>query len=370
MKICFLAMRGHGILGASEAEIAGGAETQQFLLGSELIRRGHQVSFVTVADRDILTASGFEVFASRERRGGIRGLRFIYPRGYSIFRALERADADIYYHRTAGADAGLLAIYCRFVGKPMIFSVASDYDCSRKTLLVHQKLDVLLNEFAVRWATEVVLQKEEQLRMLQTNYGRGGRVIRSGCIVPPQPPPKPDRPMALWVGTVKPIKGPEVFVQLAERLPDYEFVLAGGGSCDPTSTYGEVMANAAKLSNLSMPGFVPYERMHELYERAWVLVNTSPLEGFSNTFLEAWSRETPVISFVDPDKAICEKELGVHVTNLDEMVQATMSLLSDRALCKRLGKNAREHVRANHDIRKVVDDYEELFCELVGEDAA
>jgi glycosyltransferase involved in cell wall biosynthesis len=361
MRICFLAMRGHGILGVSSAEIAGGAETQQFLLASELARRGHEVSFVTLAERDTITRDGIKVFAARERRQGMRGVRFVYPRVYSIFSALLRADADIYIHRTAGADAGLLAIYCMVAGKPMIFSVASDYDCSRRTLLVHQRLDVLLNEFAVRWASEIVIQKEEQRERLLASFGRNGRLIRSGCILPEHQPPKPPRPMVLWVGTVKPIKQPEAFLQLAEELPDHDFILAGGSSCDSSSTYENILARASTLKNLSMPGFVPFTKMHELYEKAWVLINTSPSEGFSNTFLEAWSRRTPVISFVDPDEVICRQKLGVHVSSFAEMVEATKKLLTERALSEELGRNAHEYVAREHSIGKVVEDYEELF---------
>lgn len=66
-----------------------------------------------------------------------------------------------------------------------------------------------------------------------------------------------------------------------------------------------------------------------MFDRARVFVNTSETEGFPNTFLQAWIRGIPVVSFFDPDDVIRREGLGHAVASLDEMASAAHSLVTD-----------------------------------------
>ena len=48
---------------------------------------------------------------------------------------------------------------------------------------------------------------------------------------------------------------------------------------------------------MTFHGAVPYRDAGALYSRARVLVNTSDVEGFPNTYLQAWASGTPVVAF-------------------------------------------------------------------------
>jgi glycosyltransferase involved in cell wall biosynthesis len=79
-----------------------------------------------------------------------------------------------------------------------------------------------------------------------------------------------------------------------------------------------------------------------LFDRAKVFLNTSSIEGFPNTFLQAWIRGVPVVSFFDPDALIRRLSLGRVASSLDEMREAIRGLLEfdvDRQL---IGRRARE----------------------------
>ena len=63
---------------------------------------------------------------------------------------------------------------------------------------------------------------------------------------------------------------------------------------------------------------------NSILERSSVLVNTSMFEGFSNTFIQAWLRRTPVLSLnSDPD------ELSVAYAVYDTVRSLCQALLPD-----------------------------------------
>jgi glycosyltransferase involved in cell wall biosynthesis len=59
-------------------------------------------------------------------------------------------------------------------------------------------------------------------------------------------------------------------------------------------------------------------------------MNTSEIEGFPNSCLQAWSRGTPVVAFFDPDRLILREGLGVVARDMEEMRQAIKELITNR----------------------------------------
>jgi glycosyltransferase involved in cell wall biosynthesis len=75
-----------------------------------------------------------------------------------------------------------------------------------------------------------------------------------------------------------------------------------GGRVEPPQLYDEIATATQKVSNLIFHGFVPYHKVNEYFSRASLFVNTSSIEGFPNTFIQAWMHYTPVVGLnVDPD---------------------------------------------------------------------
>jgi glycosyltransferase involved in cell wall biosynthesis len=102
------------------------------------------------------------------------------------------------------------------------------------------------------------------------------------------------------------------------------------------------MAAAARLPNVSMLGAVRYRDSGALFDRAKIFLNTSAIEGFPNTFLQAWIRGLPVVTFFDPDGLVQRLPLGRVASSVDDMREAIRGLLEidvDRQL---LGRRARE----------------------------
>ena len=86
------------------------------------------------------------------------------------------------------------------------------------------------------------------------------------------------------------------------------------------------------------------------------------MEGFPNTFLEAWINRIPVISLnIDPDELICNEKLGFHSKSFEQLIINLNTLLQDDTLRNEMGMNAKRYVEQNHDVKKIADKFEKLI---------
>src|ERR1041385_2641628 len=101
----------------------GGMQVQQTLLGRQLLKRGFDISMV-VADLgqpDGATWGGITTWSTFKPDAGFPVFRFIHPRWTSIWAALKRADADIYYVSGAGMLLGLVTMFTRHYGRNVVY---------------------------------------------------------------------------------------------------------------------------------------------------------------------------------------------------------------------------------------------------------
>jgi len=90
--------------------------------------------------------------------------------------------------------------------------------------------------------------------------------------------------------------------------------------------FEDVKREAAQLPNVKFHGPVPYHDIGALFERSRLLVGTSEVEGFPNTYLQAWGHGAPVVAFLDPEDVIARKGLGRAVHSMEEMTAIWTSM--------------------------------------------
>jgi glycosyltransferase involved in cell wall biosynthesis len=160
---------------------------------------------------------------------------------------------------------------------------------------------------------------------------------------------------ASWVALIRPEKGLERFLDLADALPDLRFAVAG--SFDPLVSddlRARLEHRMHGLKNLSFLGPQNASHIRTLFEQSKVLVNTSPAEGFPNTMLEAWSVGTPVVSLsVDPGGVIEREQLGLVSGSAARLVADVSTLSCTEALNVRVGDKALAYVRRGHSLDAV-----------------
>jgi glycosyltransferase involved in cell wall biosynthesis len=359
-RICFVAPSAYPILARDRSiAFAGGAEVQQTFLAREFVRRGHEVSMVCMdfGQPDGVVIDGVTVHRMHAPQAGLPVVRFLHPRLTSMWSAMRRANADIYYQRAAGAATGFVMAFARRHGRIGVFAGASDMDFDPALPHVGLARDRMLYRWGVQQATYVVAQSGHQRQECQRVFARDAAVINS-CYGHQGEPAAYDGPV-LWVGSVKPLKQPDVFIRLAERCPQLRFKLIGGGD-EPYRS--DVARLAAAQPNVEVVGFVPFADVERHFDGASMLVNTSTAEGFPNTFLQAWSRGMPTVSFFRSPAALDGRTVGACVPSLEAMAAHVMALKADAAAWQADGARCRRYFRQHHDVAQAGNAYEDLFA--------
>ncbi len=151
-----------------------------------------------------------------------------------------------------------------------------------------------------------------------------------------------DEKIVLYLARLTLQKGPEFFLKAAEKVlqeePNAKFVVAGTGHLLPELIRYTIEHNLT--DKVIFTGYVPDEKLTELYSISDVYVLPSVSEPFGITVLEAMASGTPVI--VSKESGVIELVehcLKVDFWDVDDMANKIISVLRYKPLKKCLSKN-------------------------------
>jgi glycosyltransferase involved in cell wall biosynthesis len=353
-SICFVAPAIWPVLSRSSAiQSVGGAEVQQCMLARAFAAAGYRVSAISMdyGQDDGIEWDGITVWRAHAPNAGLPALRFFHPRLTSLWAAMQRADAQIYYQRSSGMLTALVARFCRAFGRRCVFAAAHDADFEPDLPLIRYRRDKWLYRHGLARVDAVIAQSEAQALACHRHFGREAVVVPSCHAAPPDA--SADRTgYVLWVATLRQWKRPELFIELARRLPALRFRMVGGP--DDRALYDRVRSAAAALPNLEFDGFVPYAGIDQCFNGARLFVNTSEAEGFPNTFLQAWARGIPEVSFLEHGGTL-------RAADIDEMARMVDRLMSDDIAWRAASLECTARYRARHTPAAALAGYERLF---------
>ncbi len=341
-----------------------GAERQTYEIAKHLKRR-HEVSVV-----------GFNRRGDRvnmEEWAELNPIVVEYEMGYvkylivapsALMLTLRKLDPDVCVQRSVGDLTGFVGTYCKLSNSRFIYHSASIWDTELHTALrlSPSPFSLLLYSLGLASADVIIAQTQEIAGKFKQ-----GRFRRKKVIVVPQlydasaiNPPLRKSNFVFWLGRLVWYKRPQIFVELARSLPNYQFIMAGSGPLQM-----QIERQGKDVRNLKLLGRVDHHRAEELCGKASIFVNTSEFEGFPNTLLECGARETPFVSLnYDPDEVICSYRIGMHSRTLQGLANDVSLLMNDFSIRQELGKNARKYVLDNHSPEKVVDAYDRMLNQL------
>mgnify|MGYP001143876555 CR=1 FL=1 len=160
----------------------------------------------------------------------------------------------------------------------------------------------------------------------------------------------------IWCGNFGKNKRPKLFVELTIALQNenIKFIMIGGHS--DSAYVKEVLED--KPEALHVTGQVSFEESLNCFDNASLLVNTSVLEGFSNTYIQAWLRGVPTVVFgADPNEVIQKNNLGYVTDNVDDARNFINSLFEDFGSYETMSENVKRYAIDNHTIDKMTDSF-------------
>ncbi|HSW88592.1 MAG TPA: glycosyltransferase [Candidatus Saccharimonadales bacterium] len=153
-----------------------------------------------------------------------------------------------------------------------------------------------------------------------------------------QPAKKSIKPMILYLGRLQSYKSLDVLIKAApkilEKFPEVEFTIAGFGEEERKLRKLTKKLNISEKFNFL--GRVTEEEKISLYQKAWVFVNPSMMEGWGITTIEANACGTPVVASNVPGlkDSVKNPHTGflVEYGNDGAFAEKIMELLDDKQM--------------------------------------
>lgn len=167
---------------------------------------------------------------------------------------------------------------------------------------------------------------------------------------------------ALWVGRAENVhKRPVDLLALARLCPEIPFVMILNKRDD--SVEAETKRDAP--GNVHIIEKVPFQQMPALMKKAAVLVNTSSLEGFPNTYLQAAATGTPVASLNVEQEFLERSKAGACAGgDLDRLAQLVRQYRENPRPAEEI-QAARAYVESHHSLKEQARQLATVLRQLV-----
>lgn len=178
-----------------------------------------------------------------------------------------------------------------------------------------------------------------------------------------------DQLTAISVGRLSPEKDYSTLLRatklVLEQYPNFQLKLIGDGQ------ERTLLENLAKELGIESQVTFLGERsdVHEQLGRAGFFVSSSTTEGISLTLLEAMAVGLPIVTTAvgGSPEIVMPDVTGklVPPSNPQELADAMIAMIEERALWPDMATTARERVEQNFNIRTMISQYESLYEELM-----
>lgn len=180
--------------------------------------------------------------------------------------------------------------------------------------------------------------------------------------VPDSLPKKADKPTVCFVGRFDRRKRPELYIELAGKLPNVNFLMVG--RAEDATWQRAIERLAAPIKNLKLLGYIDKfddDRFYDVYESSWVFVNTASREAHPLTFFEAAGRGCAILSFVNPDEFA--SKFGYWAETED--FERGLRYLLENENWRERGKSGYEYVREHYRYDVAARAHIELYSKLL-----
>lgn len=203
-------------------------------------------------------------------------------------------------------------------------------------------------------------------KSLEKEYGLRSDVIPTGVdtkfFTPAWDRPSTSRVRVLFVGSLRPFKGPQLLLRAAPRFPEAEFMIVGDGVM---AAELENRVRQENLTNVQFARGLDVSALREQYRAADIFLFPSHWEGSPKVILEAAACGLPVIARRDYEpETVLDGKTGFLGRNDDELLACLEKLISNADLRHSMGRAARAHIE-KFDWDPITRQWEDVFRNLV-----
>lgn len=310
----------------------GGAEYQMRLIADQL-KDAYDVAFIYLGDvpgeKVVSTRSelieGYKVYflQSPEKIDEI-SLRYFYAQ--RLLRILEEEKPDFVYQRVLKFISYYIAKYQEKLDYRHIIHIADLFTLDFNTNSLRGKLNFYFFKKTLSYQPIFITQTTEQRIKLESVGGTSSLQLYNmhpsedyDIEYSSKKKIQADLKHIVWIANIKPIKQLDVLLELAEKVQDKTGIHFDVIGNIQDGEYGKPLVEKMK----NMPNVTHYtgknnEFVNEfLLKNAYLTVNTSESEGFSNVFIQSWLRGVPVLSLNSNPDGLFDKypDLGLFCGN-------------------------------------------------------
>jgi glycosyltransferase involved in cell wall biosynthesis len=329
----------------------GGAERQQWFLARALAAAGWSVTV------------GLHGLPGLENGATIEDVHFVslpgtktvstpYQRLLCLYRFLRSELPDWWYWRCASHLWGPAVSIAKLLGVRTIFAAGFDTDVLPRRALAERPNCWPLYAWGLSNTDRIFVQHSGQFSGLSPKLRSKAAIVSNIVHMPSTIKRHDERPRCIaWVGMLRQPKRPDLLVEIARKAQDLHFVVCGGPSDhrSPNGYGSRIVEGLRGLPNVDYRGQVASDEARRIIADASVLLCTSEGEGFPNTFLEAWSCGTSVVSLkIDPDGIIQRLGLGAVPADIEQAMSDLHSLIESDQRREEISLRARRYVAEAH----------------------
>ena len=243
IRVCFVSPKAYPLFNPAADGVIGGAEVDLYLLATELAKdENFRVTFIT-ADYGQPTQETIEnvrvIKSLNFKQNNLTG-------AYKIWKAMKKADAQIYMMKTPSPGVPLVAAFCKLHKHCFAYRAASEREFNGAYLTAHPILGRLFMR-SLRRAGLITVQNQSDAEQLRSRMDVDVRVIPNGHRLADLADCQ--KQTVLWVGRSAYVKKPYRFLELAEKFPGEKFTMICQKATGDND-YDSLVAKAKQIENL------------------------------------------------------------------------------------------------------------------------
>jgi len=179
---------------------------------------------------------------------------------------------------------------------------------------------------------------------LEKEYGLASEVVPTGVdtkFYTPADRPANARVRVLFVGALRPFKGPQLLLRAAACFPAADFIIVGDGVM---ALELQSQVRTENLTNVRFEGSLKPAALREQYRQADIFLFPSRWEGSPKVILEAAACGLPVIARNDyRPETVLDGQTGYLGSSDDELLDHLAKLIASPDLRRDMGRASRLH---------------------------